>query len=58
MWLKYYRLLNPALNTAIKIRSPTLDEALVHFQIPKSTIAYWTHTVGEVLESGKQLRQA
>lgn len=42
MWLKYYRLPNTASNTAVKTRPPTLDEASVFFQIPKSTIACWT----------------
>lgn len=41
LWLKYYRVLNQASNTAVKMRSPTLDEAACFFQIPKSTLAYW-----------------
>lgn len=35
-----------------------MDEASVYFQIPKGTIACWTYSVGKVLESGKQSRQA
>lgn len=45
---------NHAPNIAINIRSPRLDEAAVYSQIPKSAVAYWTNTVGKVLESGKQ----
>lgn len=46
LWLKYYRVPNEAsntgVNTGVKMRPPTLDETACFFQIPKSTIAYWT----------------
>lgn len=50
MWLKYYRLPNERQNTAIKMRSPTLDEASIFFQIPKTTIAEWARNPQKILE--------
>lgn len=35
MWLKYYRVHNTSLNTAIKTRPPTRKEAARFLQIPK-----------------------
>jgi len=40
-WIEYYRVPNTQLNTAIKIRPPTLEEPSAFFQILKSMIRSW-----------------
>lgn len=50
MLLKYYRLPNERQNAAIKMPSPTLDEASIFFQIPKTTIAEWACNPQIILE--------
>lgn len=57
MWLKHYRLPNERQNTAIKMRSPTLDEAFLFSQIPKTTIAEWARNPQKILEQPGSLRR-
>lgn len=57
MWIKYYCIPNNSTwNTAIKMRLPTLDEASLFFQIPKSTIADWTWDSHKIIEQAGNSR--
>jgi hypothetical protein len=57
MWIKYHRVPNETQNTAIKMRPPTLNEASLFFQIPKSTIRLWARDPQKIIEQAGNSRR-